>query len=150
MKQNAIYLAKGLLFSFITFAVLFFFLAFLMFQNEWNDTIMRTLLYVSVCLSTFLGSFYFSKHAPARKFLWGIFFGIIFWSIYLLAAFLLGGPDNFSTDRIFIVLAFTLLAGMAGGMCSQLSLFSCRILCYTDLCVIRQRLKLYGMAVERG
>ena len=118
MKQNAICLFKGLLFSALTFTALFLFLAFLMFQNGWGESVMIPLLYVSVCLCVFLGSFYFSKHASKRRFLWGMVFGAVFFILYALASFLLNGPADFSTDRIFTTLVFSLIAGMAGGMLS--------------------------------
>ena len=118
MKQNAICLFKGILFSTLIFTVLFLFLAFLMFQNGWGKPVMVPLLYISICLATFLGSFYFSKHAPRRRFLWGLVFGAVFFGVYVLASFLLNGPNDFSTDRIFTTLVFSLIAGMTGGMLS--------------------------------
>jgi len=118
MKQNIMHLLKGLLFSFVVFAVLFFFLAFLMYQNNWSDSVMQPLVYVTVCLSAFLGSFYFSKHAPVRRFLWGLLFGIVFFLLYLLIVFLLQGTSVFSTDRLLTFLAFFVLSGMVGGMLS--------------------------------
>lgn len=118
MKQNVLYLLKGLLFSSLLFTALFFFLAFLMFQNCWGESVMLPLIYVTVCLSTFLGSFYFSRHAPAKRFLWGLIFGAVFFGVYVLFVFLLNGPANFSTERLLTMLAFFLISGMAGGMLS--------------------------------
>ncbi len=118
MKQTIIYLLKGLLFSSLIFTALFFLLAFLMFQNNWGASVMVPLLYVILCLATFLGSFYFSKHAPARRFVWGLVFGAVFFGVYVLASFLLNGPADFSADQILTELVFSLIAGMAGGMFS--------------------------------
>jgi len=118
MKQNLIYLLKALFFSSLIFTAIFFFLAFLMFQNGWGETIMKTLLYVGVCIATFLGSFYFAKHTSSRRFLWGILYGVVFWAVYVLVAFLLNGAGNFSWDHTLTTLAFAAIAGMAGGMCS--------------------------------
>ncbi|MBE5950455.1 MAG: TIGR04086 family membrane protein [Lachnospiraceae bacterium] len=118
MKQNSIYLLKGLLFSLVLFAALFFFLAFLMYQNGWGESVMLPLIYVTICLSSFLGSFYFSKHAPARRFLWGLLFGAAFFVVYLLVLLLANGTLGLGIDRIFTYLAFFLISGMAGGMLS--------------------------------
>lgn len=118
MKQNIIYLLKGLLFSSVTFTAIFFFLAFLMFQNNWGASVMTPLIYVTICLASFLGSFYFSKHAPARRFLWGLIFGAVFFAVYVLVVFLLNGPAGFSTDHLLTTLAFFLISGMTGGMLS--------------------------------
>ena len=118
MKQNAISLLKGVLFSSLIFTALFFFLAFLMFQNGWGASVMIPLVYVTVCLSTFLGSFYFSKHAPARRFLWGLVFGGLFFLLYFMILLLANGPAGFTIDRILTYLAFFLVSGMTGGMLS--------------------------------
>lgn len=118
MKQNIIYLLKGILFSSLLFTALFFFLAFLMFRNGWGDSVMMPLIYVSICLASFLGSFYFAKHATKRRFLWGLLFGAVFFGIYALLVWLLNGASSFSTDRFLTTLAFSLIAGMTGGMLS--------------------------------
>lgn len=118
MKQNSIYLLKGLMFSSVLFTALFFFLAFLMYQNGWGESVMLPLIYVTICLSSFLGSFYFSKHAPARRFLWGLLFGVVFFIVYLLVLLFANGTSGFGIDRILTYLAFFLISGMAGGMLS--------------------------------
>ena len=118
MKQNAVSLLKGLFFSSLIFTALFFLLAFFMFQNSWGASVMMPLIYVTICLSTFLGSFYFSKHAPARRFLWGLMFGTLFFLLYLFVLLLANGPTGLTVDRIFTYLAFFLISGMAGGMLS--------------------------------
>ena len=118
MKQNTLSLLKGLFFSSLIFTAIFFFLAFLMFQNGWGASVMMPLIYVTVCLSTFLGSFYFSRHAPARRFLWGLLFGTAFFLLYLVVLLLANGISGLTPDRIFTYLAFFLVSGMAGGMLS--------------------------------
>lgn len=119
MKQNFLSLIKGIAFSSLTFTALFFFLAFLMFRNNWGTSLMFPILSVAFCLSVFLGSFFFTGKAPARKFLWGLWFGAAFFLVFLTALLLLNGFSSVSLDRIFTYLAFALISGMAGGMLRQ-------------------------------
>ena len=118
MKQPIISLVKGLLFSAILFTALLFFLAFLMYKTEWTDSVMSPLLIVAYCLSTFIGSFYFAKHTSKRHFLWGLFFGAIFFLVYLAVVLSLTFSSGFSIERLLTFFAFSLVAGCLGGMFS--------------------------------
>ena len=118
MKQTAISLIKGLLFSSILLTALIFFLAFLMYKTEWTDSIMFPLVIVAYCLSAFIGSFYFAKHTSKRRFLWGLFFGTVFFLVYLVVVLSLTFSLGFSIERLLTFFAFSLVAGCFGGMFS--------------------------------
>ena len=118
MKQNIVYLFKGLLFSTLLMTALVFLLAFVMQQTQWQTSVMSPLLIVAYCLSTFTGSWYFSKHAEAKRFLWGIGFGAAFFVIYLIALFCITPVAAISMDRVLTFLAFGVIAGCVGGMLS--------------------------------
>lgn len=118
MKQNLMYLLKGLVFSTLLMAVLIFLLAFVMQKTEWGDSVMSPLLTVSFCLSTLVGGLYFAKHAPAKRFLWGFGFGAAFFVIYLIALFCITPIASIGIDRVLTFLAFALLSGCVGGMFS--------------------------------
>ena len=118
MKQSTISLVKGLLFSAILFTLLIFFLAFLMYKTQWSDSTMSTLLIVSYCLSTFIGSFYFAKHTSKRRFLWGLLFGAIFFLLYAIIIVSFTFSSGFSMERLLSFFAFSLVSGCFGGMFS--------------------------------
>lgn len=118
MKQNLIYLLKGLVFSTILMTLCVLLLAFIMQQTQWGSSIIFPLLIVLFCLSTFIGGRYFAKHAEARRFLWGIGFGAAFFVVYLVILFCITPVAAINFDRILTFLAFSLIAGCAGGMLS--------------------------------
>lgn len=118
MKQNLMYLLKGLLFSTLLMTALVFLLAFVMQKTEWGDSVMSPLLIVAFCLSALVGGLYFAKHAEARRFLWGLGFGAAFFVIYLIALFSITPASAIGIDRVLTFLAFSLLSGCVGGMIS--------------------------------
>lgn len=117
MKQNAIYLLKGLLFSALILTLATLFLAFLMMKTGWNDPVMFPLLVVFFCLSAFLGARYFAKHAEARRFLWGIGFGAVFFVLYAAVTYFLSTNGVLSNNAITFLIS-SLAAGCVGGMLS--------------------------------
>ena len=118
MKQNLIYLAKGLLFSSLIMVLAVLLLAFVMMKTSWGDSVMFPLLVVFFCLSAFIGGRYFAKHAEARRFVWGLGFGAAFVAVYLAVAFFLS-PDAFGlSDNALTFLTAGIGAGCVGGMLS--------------------------------
>ena len=118
MKQISISLVKGLLFSSILFTTLIFFLAFLMYKTQWNDSTMSTLLIITYCFSTFIGSFYFAKHVSKRRFLWGLLFATMFFLLYIAVVLSLTFSSGFSIERLLTFFVFSLVSGCFGGMFS--------------------------------
>ncbi len=118
MKQNLIYLLKGLLFSLLIAALSVFLLAFAMMKTGWSDSIMLPLLIAFFCLSVFLGGRYFAKHAEARRFLWGIAFGAAFFVLYVLAAYFLSADGALFSENVLTFLIASLGSGCLGGMLS--------------------------------
>lgn len=118
MKQNAVYLLKGLLFSTLLMSLATLLLALVMFKTGWGDSVMFPLLIVFFCLSAFVGGLYFAKHATARRFLWGIGFGAAFFVVYLAAVYFLSSDPILISDHTLLFLATALGGGCVGGMLS--------------------------------
>ncbi len=118
MKQNLIYLAKGLLFSALALTLAILLLALLMMKTGWSDSVMFPMLIVFFCLSVFLGGRYFAKHAEARRFIWGIGFGVAFFIVYLLVTYFLSGNGALLSDNALTFLIASVAAGCLGGMLS--------------------------------
>lgn len=118
MKQNIIYLLKGLLFSGITIVLSTLLLAFLMMKTGWGDSVMYPMLIVFFCLATFIGSRYFSKHAPSKRFIWGILFGTAFFALYLIVTYFLSENSSLFSENAMTFLFAAVGSGCIGGMLS--------------------------------
>lgn len=118
MKQNAIYLLKGLLFSALIFILAVLFLAFLMMKTGWGDSVMFPVLIAFFCISALLGGRYFAKHAEARRFVWGIAFGAAFFVLYAVITYFLSPDGALLSDNAVTFLISSLAAGCVGGMLS--------------------------------
>lgn len=118
MKQNFIYLLKGLFFAALILTLATLFLAFLMMKTGWGDSVMFPVLIVFFCLSAFLGGRYFAKHAQIRRFLWGIGFGAAFFVLYAVVTYFLSPDGALLSDNAVTFLISALGAGCLGGMLS--------------------------------
>lgn len=118
MKQNLIYLAKGLLFSVLIMALAVLLLAFVMMKTGWGDSVMFPLLIVFFCLSAFIGGRYFAKHASSRRFVWGLGFGAVFFAVYLAVSYFISMNTAEASGHALTFLAAGLGAGCVGGMLS--------------------------------
>ena len=120
MKQNAIYLFKGLAFSSVIMGLFVALLAWILQKTQWSGSVMQALVMVCFCLSALIGGLYFSRHASAKAYLWGLFFGAAFYLFYMLVMVLISTALPQSFDHVLTFLALSLISGMAGGMVSQL------------------------------
>lgn len=118
MGEKIIYLLKGLLFSALITAALMFLLAALMYFTGLSERLMAPLVVAAYVLATFIGGLYFSKHGERKRFLWGIVFGIAFFILYLLVVACCGTLLSMKPGEAIMMLVFSLVAGMAGGMVS--------------------------------
>ena len=118
MKQNVKYLLKGLLFSSLILILIILLLALLLMKTGVADTVIFPLLIVFFGIATLLGGRYFAKHAPSRRFLWGILFGAVFFSLYLIMSTLFSGNDTLISENAWIFLLTALGSGCLGGMSS--------------------------------
>lgn len=118
MKQNTLYLLKGLLFSAVIITLATLALAYLMMKTGWGDSIMYPMLLVFFCLATFLGGRYFAKHAPSKRFIWGILFGTAFFAFYLIVTYFISGSGTLLSENAMTFLLAAVGSGCVGGMLS--------------------------------
>lgn len=118
MKQNTIYLFKGLLFSTLIITLATLLLALLMMKTGWGDSVMYPMLIVFFCLATFLGGRYFAKHAPSKRFIWGILFGAAFFALYLIINYFLFDDTALLSENAMTFLLSAVGSGCIGGMLS--------------------------------
>ena len=118
MKQNLIYLLKGLFFSALILTLSILLLAFLMMKTGWGDSVVYPVLIAFFCLSVFIGGRYFAKHAESKRFLWGILFGTAFFALYLIVNYTLSENNMLLSEHAMIFLLSAVGSGCVGGMLS--------------------------------
>ena len=118
MKQNLTYLLKGLIFSTLIITLATLLLAFLMMKTGWGDSVMYPMLLVFFCLATFTGGRYFAKHAPSKRFIWGILFGAAFFALYLIINYFLSHSTALLSENAMTFLLAAVASGCIGGMLS--------------------------------
>ncbi len=118
MKQNLIYLLKGLLFSTLIITLSTLLLALLMMKTGLGDSVMFPLLIACFCLASFIGGRYFAKHAPSKRFIWGILFGAAFFALYLIINYFLSGSSTLLSENAMTFLLAAVGSGCLGGMLS--------------------------------
>ena len=120
MKQNIIYLLKGLLFTALILTLSTLLLAFLMMKTGWSDSVLYPVLIAFFCLSVFIGGRYFAKHAESKRFLWGIWFGAAFFALYLIVNYTLSEDTGLLSENAMTFLIAAVGSGCVGGMSSGL------------------------------
>lgn len=118
MGEKTVYLLKGLLFSSLITGVLLLLIALLMYKAGLSESIASPMVVGAYVLAALIGGFYFAKHAKSRRFLWGLLFGVVFYAVYLLVAACYGTLLSMGISEMVSMLAFSVVAGMAGGMAS--------------------------------
>ena len=114
---QAIHFVKAFVISALITAVMLLFCAFLLLKTGLSDQVLGIVLAGVDALAVFAGGVYLGKKAGHQKFLWGLIFGILYFLVYLLLSFLIGGPKLQAAGvlKSLIVMA---AGGMVGGMIS--------------------------------
>ena len=116
MKQTVKYLLKGLLVSTLVLGIVILLLALLLMKTGWGDAVIYPMLLVFFGIATLLGGRCFATHASSRRFLWGILFGAVFFSLYLIVSALFSGNDTLISENAMSFLLTSLAGGCLGGM----------------------------------
>ncbi|WP_167954973.1 TIGR04086 family membrane protein [Anaerosporobacter faecicola] len=113
-----IHIAKALIFSYIVTAVILLILSFILYKVQISSGIVSVGIILSYILSTFVGGFFIGKKVEAKKFLWGLFIGLIYFLIIILISVIANKAAFGSAGSLVTVLGMCLLGGMLGGMIS--------------------------------
>ncbi len=114
---QAVHFVKAFVLSALLTVVLLLFCAFLLLKMGLNDKVLAVLLAGVDALAVFTGGLYLGKKAGKQKFLWGLIFGILYFLVYLILAFLISGPE-LAAGSMLKSLAVMAAGGMIGGMVS--------------------------------
>ena len=114
---QAMHFVKAFVMSALITAVLLLICAFLLLKTELPEQTLGIILAAVDALAVFTGGVYLGKKAGHQKFLWGLIFGILYFMVYLLLSFLIGGP-KLQVQSILKSLLVMAAGGMIGGMVS--------------------------------
>ena len=114
---QAMHFVKAFVMSALITAVLLLICAFLLLKTELPEQTLGIILAAVDALAVFTGGVYLGKKAGHQKFLWGLIFGILYFMVYLLLSFLIGGP-KLQMQSVLKSLLVMAAGGMIGGIVS--------------------------------
>ena len=117
MKKNYVLAwGKGIFFAYLLSAVFVFLLSFLMYRYDVSDGLVRGGILAAYVLSCFLGGAIVSRAYPARRFLWGVSTGMVYFVILWIVS-MAGNRTVFSGfPGIIPTMVLCVFGGMLGGM----------------------------------
>lgn len=118
MGKKIVQMLKAVLASYIITGLLLVVLTFLAYQFKIEEKMVGFGINITYVFSTFIGGFVLGKLVSKRRFLWGIFMGMLYIGLlYGISYVLYGGADLQSIETIKAVL-WCIGGGMFGGMMS--------------------------------
>ena len=118
MRSNVISMIKALILSYIISAAALLVLALLLYRLDIADEPIRAGIIGTYTIACLIGGFYVGRKVKKREFLWGLFVGMIYYSIHVCAVVAMEGVQP---ERIIPGTALALVcmgSGMLGGMLS--------------------------------
>ena len=121
-KSPAIAISLTIAVMYVVSAVFLLLLAFLLYQMELTEEVVKIGIIVIYIISGFSGGFLIGKQMKDKRYLWGLLAGVIYYALILMFSLLLkqGMTEEMVIDPIRIVTTLFLCAasGMAGGLVS--------------------------------
>ena len=121
MTKNStcpVFFLKCLLFSYVLTVGLLLLLALFLYRFQLQEKTVAIGIIVIYVVSSFFAGFLSGKRMGSRKFLWGLFAGVLYFAVLILVSLIVDhGVSGFSSNLIttFFVCAGS---GMLGGMLS--------------------------------
>lgn len=115
-KSNVLTLGKGVVFSYLVSGICLLILAFLLFQFELSEGVLRGGIIFSYVFSCFLGGMVVSGKKEGKKYLWGLLTGLLYYVILVAVSMILNREAFTRVPGIFPSLFLCAFGGMLGGM----------------------------------
>jgi putative membrane protein (TIGR04086 family) len=112
--------AKGLFAAYVVSAVVILVLAFLMFQWDISEGVIRGGIIFTYVISNFVCGMFVSRKRSGRKWLWGMLGGVSYYLILLIVSMICNHVVAASIPGAAPVLFFCISGGMLGGMMQAL------------------------------
>ena len=118
IEQRAADMLKSLLCAYIVTGILLLILTLLLYKAGLSEENINAGIILTYVISTFSGGFVIGKLTGARKFLWGLLLGVVYFLLLTLIS--LGIYHSLLSDLMNLTTTFLLCAGggMLGGMIS--------------------------------
>lgn len=118
IEQRAADMLKSLLCAYIVTGILLLILTLLLYKAGLSEENINAGIILTYVISTFSGGFGIGKLTGARKFLWGLLLGVVYFLLLTLIS--LGIYHSLQSDLMNLTTTFLLCAGggMLGGMIS--------------------------------
>ena len=118
IEQRAADMLKSLLCAYIVTGILLLILTLLLYKAGLSEENINAGIILTYVISTFSGGFVIGKLTGARKFLWGLLLGVVYFLLLTLIS--LGIYHSLQSDLMDLTTTFLLCAGggMLGGMIS--------------------------------
>lgn len=113
---QVIQIMKALLASYIVTGILLFILTLLLYKFQWDEQMVTAGIIAIYVISTFAGGFILGKLKGTRKFLWGLFIGILYFLLLFLISFGVYRSFDGNGTNVLTTLLLCMGGGMLGGM----------------------------------
>jgi putative membrane protein (TIGR04086 family) len=117
-NTRVIYILEALVFSYIITGLLLLLTSFLMLKLELPSLVFSAAINVAYIVSAFTGGFFIGKRTEQKKFIWGLFVGVLYFIILMVVSLMMDRVGTLSLGSLFTVFIITGLSGMLGGMIS--------------------------------
>ena len=120
MRKNPamMLLFKAVLTAFIVSAILLFITSAIMSKSELSAGVVSTLVIVTYIVSNLLCGVILGKTMEQKKFMWGLYGGLLYFAIIFIFSLVITGTKDFNLFTTVKVLMICGLSGMFGGMIS--------------------------------
>lgn len=117
MKKNiVVQVAKGIVLAYLISGICLLFLAFLMFQWDVSEGVVRGGIIFAYVFSCFLSGMVVSAHHEGRKYLWGLAMGLLYYVILFAVSMIVNRAVFTQIPGVFPALFLCGFGGMLGGM----------------------------------
>lgn len=115
-KKTIIHMVKGVVLAYIISGICLVLLAFLMFQWDVSEGVIRGGIIFAYVFSCFVSGMVVSAHQEGRKYLWGLFVGLLYYIILLVCSMIFNRAVFMQIPGILPALFLCGFGGMLGGM----------------------------------
>lgn len=111
-------LFKGVILSYFITAIFLILLSFALLKFNISKGIINGGIVITYIISNFLGGYIVGKVVEAKKYIWGMFLGILYFTILMLVSMAINKGNSLPTTNMLVVFIICSISGMIGGMLS--------------------------------
>ncbi len=113
---QVIQILKALLASYVVTGMLLLVLTLLLYKFDWDEQMVTAGIIAIYIVSTFVGGFIMGKLKKARKFVWGLLTGLLYFVLLFLISFCVYRNFDGNGTNLLTTLLLCVGGGMLGGM----------------------------------